>query len=103
MLHCPLKSDIKWKNPDGIFPDGLDMVRHAAKFKPSEDPPGKSRSWTHKKSPKDPGRGLTGMIDMALETARGCKEKRQGRDRSRSSGSAVRIRFDVLWMTNRIP
>jgi hypothetical protein len=34
MLHCPLKSDINWKNPDGIFPDGLDMVRRAIKFKP---------------------------------------------------------------------
>jgi hypothetical protein len=34
MLHCPLKSDINWKNPDGIFPDGLDMVRRATKFKP---------------------------------------------------------------------
>jgi hypothetical protein len=42
MLHCPLKSDIKWKNPDGIFPDGLDMVRPAAKFKPSQVPPKKT-------------------------------------------------------------
>jgi hypothetical protein len=38
MLHCPLWSDINWKNPDGIFPDGLDMVRAAAKFKPSKTP-----------------------------------------------------------------
>jgi hypothetical protein len=67
MLHCPLKSDINWKNPDGIFPDALDMVRPATKFKPPEDPP------------KRPGLGLTGIIDMALETTRGCKEKRQGR------------------------
>jgi len=34
LLHCPLKSDTNWKNPDGIFPDGLDMVRRAIKFKP---------------------------------------------------------------------
>jgi hypothetical protein len=34
MLHCPLKSDINWKNPAGIFPDGVDMVRRATKFKP---------------------------------------------------------------------
>ncbi|ESZ22352.1 hypothetical protein X737_03965 [Mesorhizobium sp. L48C026A00] len=42
MLHCPLKSDIKRKNPDGIFPDGLDMVRPAVEFKPSKAPPKKT-------------------------------------------------------------
>jgi hypothetical protein len=49
MLHCPLKSDTLWKNPDGIFPDGLDMVCAAAKFKPPEDPPKKTQPWTHQK------------------------------------------------------
>jgi len=81
MLHCPLKSDIKWKNPDGIFPDALDMVRPATKFKPPEDPPKKTGLELTGITQKGSGRGLTGIIDMALETTRGCRTKRWGRDR----------------------
>jgi len=34
MLLRPLESDINRKNPTGIFPVGVDMVRRADEFKP---------------------------------------------------------------------